>query len=98
MSGADLGQDDLGGAPLDARNRAQQVNGRGEGDQALLDGVREPLDLLVQEVQVGEDRADQQRVDGVEAALQRLSQLGQLLAQATLGEIGEDVGVGGAGH
>ena len=70
--GADLGEDVLRGAGLDPGERAQQLNMRLERAQYLLDRVGEPLDLLIEEVQVREDRADQQRVVGVEAALQRL--------------------------
>jgi hypothetical protein len=51
---ADLGDDDLGGALLHAGNAAQQPDRRLERGDALLDGVREPVDLLVEEVQVGE--------------------------------------------
>ena len=96
--GADLGDDHLGGAPLNAGDGAQQFNGRLERGDALLDRVGEPLDLLVQEVQVGEDRADQQRVQVVEAAFQSLAQRGDLLPQAAFGQLGEDLGVSGAGH
>jgi hypothetical protein len=58
----------------------------------------ESLDLLVEEVQVGEHRADDEGVVGLKAALERFAQRGQLGAQATLGEFGESDGVGGAGH
>src|SRR4051812_1243340 len=61
---------------------------------ALLDRLREPVDLLVQEVQVREDRADQQRVQVVKAALERLLELRQLLTQPALGQLGEDLGIG----
>src|SRR3954469_25813483 len=57
--GADLGDDDLGGAPLNAGDRAQQLNRALESGDAFLDRVREPLDLLIQEIQVREDRADE---------------------------------------
>jgi hypothetical protein len=56
--GADLGDQQLGCALLDARDRAQQLNRRPERADLLLDRVREPLDLFVEEVEVGEDRAD----------------------------------------
>ena len=59
---ADLGDDHLGGAPLNAGDRAQQLNGRLERGDLLLDRVGEPVDLLVEEVDVREDRADPQRV------------------------------------
>ena len=56
--GADLGDDHLGGAPLHAGDRAEQLNRRRERADLLLDRVREPVDLLVEEVEVREDRAD----------------------------------------
>ena len=93
-----LGDDHLGGSPPDARDRAQELNRRRERDESLLERVREPLDLLIEEVQVGEDRADQQHVQLVEAALERLAQPRQLLAQAAAGELGEQLGVSGARH
>ena len=96
--GADLGDQDFGGAPLNAGDAAQQLNGRPERGDALLDRVREPVDLLIQEIQVREDRADQQRVQVVEAALQRISERGDLLRQPALGQIGQHVGVRRAGN
>jgi len=41
---ADLGDDDLGGAPSNAGDRAQQLNGAFERGDLFLDGVREPVD------------------------------------------------------
>ena len=82
--GADLGDDAFGAAPLNAGDRAEQLNGRGERADLLLDRLREPVDLLVEEVDVGEDRPDPGRVQPVEAALERLLERGQLLAQAAL--------------
>jgi hypothetical protein len=88
----------LGGALLDAGDRAQQLNRRPERADLLFDRVREPLDLLVEEVQVREDRADQQRVQRLEATLQCLLQRRDLLAQLAAGQLGEHLGVGRAGH
>jgi hypothetical protein len=79
--GADLGEDHFGGAPLHAGNRAQQLNGRLERGDARLDRVREQVDLLIEEVQVGQDRADQRRVQLVEAALERFPERRDLPAQ-----------------
>jgi hypothetical protein len=45
---------------------------------------------------VGEDRADDQGMLGVEAALECLAQLRQLRPQAATGQLGQDVGIGGA--
>ena len=60
--GADLGEDALGAASLDADDRAQQLNRRRERADLVLDRVREPLDLLVEEIDVREDRPDPQSV------------------------------------
>src|SRR5262249_20536355 len=79
--GADLGDQALGAAALDAGDRAEQLNGGRERADLLLDRLREPVDLLVEEVDVGEDRPDPGRVQPVEAALQRLPQQRQLPAQ-----------------
>jgi hypothetical protein len=55
---ADLGEDASGAAALDTDHGAQPLNRRRERAQLLLDGVREPVDLLVVEVDVREDRPD----------------------------------------
>ena len=81
---ADLGDQHLGGALLDAGDRHQQVTLAGERGDPLLDLGRQPVDRLVEEVDVREDLADDQRVLGVEAALERLAQRGDLLAQLAL--------------
>ena len=94
--GADLGDDVLRGAGLDPAQRAQQLNGGLERAQLLLDRVGQPLDLLIEEVQVRQDRADQQRPAGVEAALERLLELRDLLAQLAPGQLGQDLRVGRA--
>ena len=95
--GADLGDQDFGGAPLNAGDRAQKLNGRPERGDALLDRFGEPVervsDLLIEEVEVREDRADQQRVQAVEATFQRLPERGDLLTQAALRQLGEHLGV-----
>jgi DNA anti-recombination protein RmuC len=95
--GADLGDQQLGRAPLHAGHRAQQLSRLGERADLFLDRVCQLLDLLVEEVQVREDRADQQRVQRLEAALQRLAQRWELLAQLAASQLGEHVGVGRAG-
>ncbi len=88
--GADLGEDVLRAAPPDAGDRAQELNRGPERGEALLDRVGEPVDLLVEEVEVGEDRSDQQRVQLIEAALERFLQRRQLPAQLALGQVSED--------
>src|SRR6476646_2685007 len=49
--GADLGDDHFGGAPLDAGDRAEQLNCAGERGELRLDLVGEQLDMLVEEVE-----------------------------------------------
>jgi len=83
--GADLGDDVLRGAGLDPAERAQQLNGGLERAQLFLDRVGQPLDLLIQEVQVSQDRADQQRPPGVEASLERLLELRERSSRIGLG-------------
>jgi hypothetical protein len=97
--GADLSDHRLSGAGGDAGDRGGQRDGRLPGRAQLgLDRLRQLGDVLVQEVQVREDRTDDQRVVGLKAALERFFELGELLAQKALGEVGEHLGIGGAGH
>jgi hypothetical protein len=64
---AGLGEDDLGGAALDARDRAQQLDLLApERAELLLDRGREAVDRFVEEVHVREDLPDDQRVLGAE--------------------------------
>jgi hypothetical protein len=65
--GADLPDHALRAAALDARDRAQQLNRRRERADLLLDHHGELLDLLIEEVDVTQDRADPHAVMGVEA-------------------------------
>src|SRR3954447_16859084 len=60
--GADLGDDAFGAAALDADHGAQQLNRRGERADLLIDHAGELLDLLVEEVDVAQDRPDPQPV------------------------------------
>src|SRR3954469_8339359 len=56
--GADLGEDALRAAALDAGHRAQQFNRRRERADLFLDHAGELFDLLVEEIDVAQDRAD----------------------------------------
>ena len=94
---ADLGEQHLGGAPVDAGDRVQQLELTGERAGQLLDPLRQGRDRLVEEVDLGEHLPDQQRVVAGEAALERFAQRGDLLAQRALGQLGEHLGVVGAG-
>src|SRR5256886_600480 len=76
--GADLSDHDLGGAGGDAGDRAREPDAGGERAELFLDRVGEPIDLLVEEVEVGEDRADHERVVSLETTLERLLERGQL--------------------
>lgn len=55
---ADLSDDALGRASLNAGDRAEQLNGLRERGELFPSRVGQAGDLLVQEVDVGEDRAD----------------------------------------
>jgi hypothetical protein len=90
---AGLGDDHLCGAALHAGDRARQLNRRGERGDLLLDRGRQTLDRFVQEVDVGEDLPDDQRVLCVETALERLAQRGELRAQLAARDVGERVRV-----
>src|SRR6266508_2295327 len=94
--GADLSDHDLRGAGGDAGDRARESDAGGERAELFLDRVREQIDLLVEEVEVGEDRADHERVVSLETPFERLPQRGQLRAQLAAREFGEDLGIGGA--
>jgi hypothetical protein len=64
--GANFGEDGLRAAALDADDGARQLNRGRERADLFLDRVGEPVDLLVEEVDVREDRADPERVVLVE--------------------------------
>ncbi len=53
---ADLGDDALGAAPLNARDAAQQLNGFFERGDLFSDRFGEAGDLFVEDVDMGEDR------------------------------------------
>jgi hypothetical protein len=94
---ADLADDALGSAALDAGDRAQQFNRQRERADLLLDHHAELLDLLIEEIDVAQDRSDPQPVMGVEVAGQRLLELADLRPQPPDGELREHVGIGLAG-
>ena len=94
---ADLGDDALGRAFADPSDGVQPVTGRGErGDHLVHTGV-EAGDRGLQVLQVPKRQPDQQRMMLPEAAPQGLAQLGKLLAQLALGQLGQDLGVAFAG-
>ena len=95
--GADLGQQHLGGALVDAGDRVEQLELTGERAGQLLDPLRQRLDGLIEEVDLREHLPDEQRVVAGEATLERFSERGDLRAQRALGELGEHVWVVGAG-
>jgi len=70
---ADLSDHDFRGSAGDAGHGARELDAGRERAQLLGDRFREPVDLLVEEVQVGEDRADHQRVVGFKAAPERFA-------------------------
>jgi hypothetical protein len=75
---AGLGDDHLGRVAPDAGDRAQQLNRRCERAELLFDRGRELVDCLVEVVDV-RDPPDDHDVLGVETALQRFPQRGDLL-------------------
>jgi hypothetical protein len=74
----------------------QQVTLSRERGDLLLDLRGEPLDRLIEEVDVREDLADDQRVLVPEATDERLAQRRDLLAQLAVCQVREDLGIGGA--
>ena len=95
--GADLADDAFGAAVLDADDRAQQLNRRRDRADLLFDHAGELFDLLVQEIDVAQDRSDPQPMVGVEVSGERLAQRGDLLAHLLARQLGEHVRVGLAG-
>src|SRR5436305_880964 len=103
--GADLGEDALGGPLADRGDGVEPVTGLGERDAGLagvlgeqiVDALVQPRDRALQVGEVVQAEPDQQGVVVTEAAAQCLAQLGELLAQQALGQLGEDVGVALAG-
>jgi len=86
---ADLGHDDLGGAPVDPGGGVQQRHLLSVRADHLADPRRERGDRLVQVVDVGQDLGDQQPVMvGAEAAGQGLPQRWQLGPEPALGQRG----------
>jgi len=91
--GADLGDQHLGGAALDAGDRAQQLNRRLERVNLLLDPTGQRVDVLLEFLDVREHPLEQEGVVLGEAVGERLAQLRQLLAQLALGQLGERLGI-----
>src|SRR5215212_4424647 len=92
--GADLADDAFGAPALEPGHRAQQLNRRRERADLFLDHARELFDLLVEEIDVAQDRGDPQPVMGVELSGERLAQGGVFLrirrrasSASTLGSI-----------
>jgi len=83
-------------APLDAGDRAEQINRHGERGELLLDPIAEQADVLIKQVEVGQDRRHDQRVLSVETTDQGFLERRDLLAQLPFRELREYVGVGGA--
>jgi hypothetical protein len=73
------------------------VTGHRERDDHLVDAAVQGGDGAFQVLQVVKGQPDQQSVVVAEAAAQRLTQLGELLAQLALGQLGQDLGVAFAG-
>jgi hypothetical protein len=91
---ADLGDDALGGAPVDAGDGAQPLELTPERGDHPVDLGAELGDRPVQEVDLGQDRAHQQGVVSAEATDEGLLQLGDLGAHPPAGELSEDRWIG----
>src|SRR5437660_1529674 len=78
----------VGGAVVDPGDRVQQLDLTGERAGELLDSFGQCLNRFVQEVDLREHLADQERVVAGEAALERVAQCGDLLAQRALRQVG----------
>jgi hypothetical protein len=81
---------------LNCGDRAEQLNGLLERGDLLGDHLGQAGDLLIEEIDVGEDRSDPQCVHAVKAATQRVLERGDLLTQPSAREIGQHCGDGRA--
>jgi hypothetical protein len=75
---ADLRQDDFRGAPIDTGDGVEQPDLSRERGEAALDLLREPVDGVLEVLDVREQLADEKRVVLAEAALERLAQLSRV--------------------
>jgi hypothetical protein len=76
---------------------AEPVGGHRERGDHLVQAGIQAGDRGLQVLQVPKGQPDQQPMMLAEAALQGLAQLGELLAQLALGQLGQDLGVALAG-
>src|ERR1035437_138265 len=90
--------DRLGEPAVDAGDGAEQVTLGAERGDHLVDASREALDGFIEEVQVGEDLAHDERVGGPEPAFEGLGKSRDLLAQLAPSQLGQHVGVRGPSH
>ena len=77
---------------------AEPVTGHRERGDHLVDAAIQGGDRGLQVLEVVQGEPDQQPVVVAEAAPQRLTQLGELLAQPPLGQLGQHAWVAFAGH
>ena len=75
-------------------NRSRGISQRGD---ALVDRQGEPADGLVGVVELAQNLGHQDGMGGSETTFEGRAELGQLLAQQPLGQIGQDFGILGAG-
>ena len=88
-----FGDDDLGGAFTDPRDRGQQLDLRAEREAGLVDAGVQPGDHVGEVVDVFQVQGAHQRVLVTEAARARHPQLGDLSAHHPAGQIGQHGGV-----
>ena len=92
----DLGQDDFRSPVVDAWDGIQEPDLSCERDEAPLDLLGEPLDSVLEILDVREQLTDEERVVRVKVTLQRFAKLRELLAQLAFGELGKDRRIAGA--
>jgi hypothetical protein len=93
MSTPHVGDDGLGGAFADPGDGVQPVTGHRERGDHLVHASVQAGDRGLQVLPVPKGQPDQQPMMLPEAAPQGLAQLGELLAQLALGQLGQDLGV-----
>jgi len=87
-----LSDQDLRGPPVDPGDGVKEDYLGGERGDHLLDLGRQPLDGLLQVVDVGQDLPGQKSVMGPEASLQGLLEGRELLPEQALGQVGQTSG------
>jgi hypothetical protein len=91
MSTPHVGDAGLGRPLANPADGVQPVTGHREGGDHLVDAAVQGGDGAFQVLQVPKGQPDQQPMMLAKAAPQRLAELGELLAQLALGQLGQDL-------